>query len=451
MSEKKRKLFGTDGIRGTANTEPMTAETALRVGMAAASYFTRGDHRHRVVIGKDTRLSGYMLEPALTSGFVSMGMDVVLVGPMPTPAIAMLTRSLRADLGLMISASHNPFEDNGIKLFGPDGYKLSDTVEHEIESIMGSWSDAALISPAKLGRAKRLDDAPGRYVEYVKQTFPRGLRLDGLKIVVDCAHGAAYNVAPTVLWELGADVIPIGVSPDGFNINKGCGSTDTDALRTQVVAHGADLGIALDGDADRVLIADETGALVDGDQLMALIAAHWQDMNTLMGGGVVATVMSNLGLERYLQQRGLDMVRANVGDRYVVQHMREHGFNLGGEQSGHIILGDYSTTGDGLIAALQVLAVLVENNKPASEICRTFEPLPQLLKNVRFTSGSPLEDEGVKKAMRNAEDKLGTSGRLLVRPSGTEPLIRVMAEGDDETLINTVVDDIIGQIELAGA
>ncbi|NQV44979.1 MAG: phosphoglucosamine mutase [Rhodospirillales bacterium] len=451
MSEKKRKLFGTDGIRGTANTEPMTAETALRVGMAAASYFTRGDHRHRVVIGKDTRLSGYMLEPALTSGFVSMGMDVVLVGPMPTPAIAMLTRSLRADLGLMISASHNPFEDNGIKLFGPDGYKLSDTVEHEIESIMGSWSDATLISPAKLGRAKRLDDAPGRYVEYVKQTFPRGLRLDGLKIVVDCAHGAAYNVAPTVLWELGADVIPIGVSPDGFNINKGCGSTDTDALRTQVVAHGADLGIALDGDADRVLIADETGALVDGDQLMALIAAHWQDMKTLKGGGVVATVMSNLGLERYLQQRGLDMVRANVGDRYVVQHMREHGFNLGGEQSGHIILGDYSTTGDGLIAALQVLAVLVENNKPASEICRTFEPLPQLLKNVRFTSGSPLEDEGVKKAMRNAEDKLGTSGRLLVRPSGTEPLIRVMAEGDDEMLINTVVDDIIGQIELAGA
>jgi len=451
VSEKKRKLFGTDGIRGTANTEPMTAETALRVGMAAASYFTRGDHRHRVVIGKDTRLSGYMLEPALTSGFVSMGMDVVLVGPMPTPAIAMLTRSLRADLGLMISASHNPFEDNGIKLFGPDGYKLSDTVEHEIESIMGSWSDATLISPAKLGRAKRLDDAPGRYVEYVKQTFPRGLRLDGLKIVVDCAHGAAYNVAPTVLWELGADVIPIGVSPDGFNINKGCGSTDTDALRTQVVAHGADLGIALDGDADRVLIADETGALVDGDQLMALIAAHWQDMKTLKGGGVVATVMSNLGLERYLQQRGLDMVRANVGDRYVVQHMREHGFNLGGEQSGHIILGDYSTTGDGLIAALQVLAVLVENNKPASEICRTFEPLPQLLKNVRFTSGSPLEDEGVKKAMRNAEDKLGTSGRLLVRPSGTEPLIRVMAEGDDEMLINTVVDDIIGQIELAGA
>lgn len=450
MSEKKRKLFGTDGIRGTANTEPMTAETALRVGMAAASYFTRGDHRHRVVIGKDTRLSGYMLEPALTSGFVSMGMDVVLVGPMPTPAIAMLTRSLRADLGLMISASHNPFEDNGIKLFGPDGYKLSDTVEHEIESIMDTWSDAALIEPVKLGRAKRLDDAPGRYVEYVKQTFPRGLRLDGLKIVIDCAHGAAYTVAPTVLWELGADVIPIGVSPDGFNINKGCGSTDTDALCTQVVTHGADLGIALDGDADRALIVDETGTLIDGDQLMALIAAHWQDMGALKGGGVVATVMSNMGLERYLQQRGLDLVRTNVGDRYVVQHMREHGFNLGGEQSGHIILGDYSTTGDGLTAALQVLAVLVENNKLASDTCRSFEPLPQLLKNVRFASGTPLEDAEVKKSMQNAKEKLGTTGRLLVRPSGTESVIRVMAEGDDEALINALVDDVIEQIERAG-
>ncbi len=451
MSEKKRKLFGTDGIRGTANTEPMTAETALRVGMAAASYFTRGDHRHRVVIGKDTRLSGYMLEPALTSGFVSLGMDVILVGPLPTPAIAMLTRSLRADLGLMISASHNPFEDNGIKLFGPDGYKLSDTVEHEIETIMGSWSDKALIAPGKLGRAKRLDDAAGRYVEHVKQTFPRGLRLDGLKIVVDCAHGAAYNVAPAVLWELGAEVVPIGVSPDGFNINKGCGSTDTDAMCSQVVTHGADLGLALDGDADRVLLADETGALVDGDQLMALIAAHWQESGTLQGDGVVATVMSNLGMERYLEQRGLGLIRTNVGDRYVVQHMREHGLNLGGEQSGHIILGDYSTTGDGLIAALQVLAVLVGRNKPASEVCRVFEPLPQLLKNVRFNSGAPLEDAGVIKAMRDGEEKLGASGRLLVRPSGTEPVIRVMAEGDDETLVNAVVDEIVGMIELSGA
>ena len=451
MSEKKRKLFGTDGIRGTANTEPMTAETALRVGMAAAAYFTNGDHRHRVVIGKDTRLSGYMLEPALTSGFVSMGMDVVLVGPMPTPAIAMLTRSLRADLGLMISASHNPFEDNGIKLFGPDGFKLSDTVEHEIEAIMDKWSDDDLIEPASLGRAKRLDDAAGRYGEYVKQTFPRGLRLDGLKIAVDCAHGAAYKVAPTVLWELGADVIPIGVSPDGFNINKGCGSTDTDALRSQVVTHGADLGIALDGDADRVMVVDEAGTLIDGDQLMALIASHWQDMGTLKGGGVVATVMSNLGMERYLNEQGLDLVRANVGDRYVMQHMRDQGYNLGGEQSGHIILGDYSTTGDGLIAALQVLAVLVERDKPASEICRLFDPLPQLLKNVRFSSGSPLENEGVIRAVKSAEEKLGSSGRLLVRPSGTEPLIRVMAEGDDETLIDTVVNDVIGEIEQATA
>ncbi len=451
MSEKKRKLFGTDGIRGTANTEPMTAETALRVGMAAASYFTRGEHRHRVVIGKDTRLSGYMLEPALTSGFVSMGMEVILVGPMPTPAIAMLTRSLRADLGLMISASHNPFEDNGIKLFGPDGYKLSDTVEHEIEAIMDIWSDDALIAPAKLGRAKRLDDAAGRYVEYVKQTFPRGLRLDGLKIVVDCAHGAAYKVAPAVLWELGADVVPVGVSPDGFNINKGCGSTDTNAMCSQVVTHGADLGIALDGDADRVLLADETGAMVDGDQLMALIAGHWQEQGTLHGAGMVATVMSNLGMERYLKQRGIALERTSVGDRYVVQRMREKGFNLGGEQSGHIILGDYSTTGDGLIAALQALAILVGRNKPASEICRLFEPLPQLLKNVRFANGAPLEDEGVKKAMRDAEEQLGASGRLLVRPSGTEPVIRVMAEGDDEVLINAVVDDVASMIEQAGA
>lgn len=450
MSENNRTLFGTDGIRGTANTEPMTAETALRVGMAAASYFTRGDHRHRVVIGKDTRISGYMLESALTSGFVSMGMDVILVGPMPTPAIAMLTRSLRADLGLMISASHNPFEDNGIKMFGPDGYKLSDAVEHKIETIMHAWSDDSLIAPAKLGRAKRLDDAAGRYVEYVKQTFPRGLRLDGLKIVVDCAHGAAYNVAPAVLWELGAEVIPIGVSPDGFNINKGCGSTDTDAMCSQVVTHGADLGIALDGDADRVLLADETGTMVDGDQLLALIAGHWQEQGTLQGGGVVATVMSNLGMERYLDRRGIVLERTIVGDRYVVQHMRENGFNLGGEQSGHIVLGDYSTTGDGLTAALQALAILVACDKPASEICRVFEPLPQLLKNVRFANGTPLEDESVKRAMRDAEERLGASGRLLVRPSGTEPVIRVMAEGDDEVLVNAVVDNVAGMIEQAG-
>ncbi len=451
MSDKTRKLFGTDGIRGTANIEPMTAETALRVGMAAASYFTRGDHRHRVVIGKDTRLSGYMVETALTSGFVSMGMDVVLVGPLPTPAIAMLTPSLRADLGLMISASHNPFEDNGIKLFGPDGYKLSDAVEHEIETIMDGWSDDDLVPAEKLGRARRLDDAGGRYTEYVKQTFPRGLRLDGLKVVVDCAHGAAYKVAPEVLWELGAEVISIGVEPDGYNINKGCGSTDTDALCSQVVTHGADLGIALDGDADRVLVADEHGKLVDGDQLMALIAGHWNAQGALAGGGVVATVMSNLGMERHLEGNGLKLVRANVGDRYVVQHMREHGYNLGGEQSGHIILGDYSTTGDGLIAALQVLAVLVERGKPASEICRVFEPVPQLLRNVRFKGASPLKSDAVQQAMRDGEARLGDSGRLLVRPSGTEPLIRVMAEGDDEALVGSVVGDIIGVIEQLGA
>ena len=442
-----RKLFGTDGIRGKANIEPMTAETALRVGMAAASHFISGDHRHRVVIGKDTRLSGYMLETALTSGFISMGMEVMLVGPMPTPAIAMLTRSLRADLGVMISASHNPYEDNGIKLFGPDGYKLSDEVELEIESIMQKWSDDSLVPSENLGRAWRLEDAGGRYMEYVKQTFPKGLRLDGLKVVVDCAHGAAYKVAPAVLWELGAEVVPIGVDPDGKNINKGCGSTDTDYMCSQVVAHGADLGIALDGDADRVLVADEHGRLIDGDQLMALIASHWQDMGTLKGGGLVATVMSNLGLERYMEDRKLSLARTDVGDRYVVSHMRDHGFNLGGEQSGHIILSDYSTTGDGLIAALQVLAALIEQGKPASEVCRVFEPLPQLLRNVRFSGASPLEQKSVQEALKDGEARLLGSGRLLVRPSGTEPLIRVMAEGDDESLVETVVGDIISVIE----
>ncbi|MBT4889831.1 MAG: phosphoglucosamine mutase, partial [Rhodospirillales bacterium] len=415
-----RKLFGTDGIRGKANVEPMTAETALRVGMATASWFTRGDHRHRVVIGKDTRLSGYMLETALTSGFTSMGMEVVLVGPMPTPAIAMLVRSLRADLGVMISASHNPYEDNGIKLFGPDGYKLSDEVELEIENIMQNWSGETLVPSEQLGRAWRLEDAGGRYIEYVKQTFPKGLRLDGLKVVVDCAHGAAYKVAPAVLWELGAEVVPIGVDPDGKNINKDCGSTATDYMCSQVVAHGADLGIALDGDADRVLVADEHGLLIDGDQLMALIASHWQDMGLLQGGGLVATVMSNLGLERYMEGRKLKLARTDVGDRYVVSHMREHGFNLGGEQSGHIILSDYSTTGDGLIAALQVLAALIEQGKPASEVCRVFEPLPQLLRNVRFSGASPLDNNSVQEALKEGESRLLGSGRLLVRPSGTE-------------------------------
>ncbi len=444
-----RKLFGTDGIRGAANVEPMTAETALRVGMAAARQFTRGDHRHRVVIGKDTRLSGYMIEPALTAGFVSMGMDVILVGPIPTPAVAMLTGSLRADLGVMISASHNPFEDNGIKLFGPDSFKLSDQIEAEIEKNIDAVMADDLAAPAKLGRARRLDDAQGRYSEYVKRTFPKGLRLDGLKVVVDCANGAAYKVAPEVLWELGAEVIPIGVEPDGFNINKGCGSTDTDYMRSQVAAHGADIGLALDGDADRVLAADEKGGAVDGDQMMALIAKHWAGGGRLRGGGVVATVMSNLGLEKYLKDIGLDLIRTQVGDRYVVEHMLEHGFNVGGEQSGHIILTDYATTGDGIIAALQLLAALVESGRPASQVCRLFEPMPQLLKNVRFNGGDTLELDSVKKAIADGEKRLKGTGRLLIRPSGTEPLIRIMAEGEDEALVSEVVNDIAQAVEQA--
>ena len=445
-----RKLFGTDGIRGTANVEPMTAETALRVGMAAARYFTRGDHRHRAVIGKDTRLSGYMIEPALTAGFVSMGMNVILVGPMPTPAVAMLTRSLRADLGVMISASHNPYQDNGIKLFGPDAYKLSDKVEAEIEGYADGDMGGHLAAARELGRARRLDDAQGRYTEFVKQTFPKGLTLEGLKIVVDCANGAAYKVAPEVLWELGADVVPIGVDPDGFNINEGCGSTSPETMCSQVVAHGADLGIALDGDADRVVIADERGALVDGDQIMGLVALHWNRNARLRGAGVVATVMSNLGLERYLGAHGLRLERTPVGDRYVVEAMREKGFNVGGEQSGHIILSDYSTTGDGLIAALQVLAAIVEAGRPASQVCRVFEPLPQLLRNVSVNGGAPLEAKAVKKAIAAGERKLGSGGRLLIRASGTEPLVRVMAEGEDESLISAVVEDIAGVIERAG-
>ncbi len=444
-----RKLFGTDGIRGTANRGSMTAETALKVGMAAAAQFTRGDHRHRVVIGKDTRLSGYMIEPALTAGFISMGMDVFLVGPMPTPAVAMLTRSLRADLGVMISASHNPFQDNGIKLFGPDGFKLSDAVEAEIEQRIDGDINADLADPARLGRAKRLDDAQGRYTEHVKRTFPKGLTLDGLKIVVDCANGAAYHVAPEVLWELGAEVIPIGVDPDGFNINKDCGSTFPDTVAQAVVAHGADIGIALDGDADRLQVVDERGGLIDGDQLMALIATDWAAGGRLAGGGLVATVMSNLGLEHYLQGQGLTLTRTRVGDRYVVEHMYEHGFNLGGEQSGHIVLADYGSTGDGLVAALQVLAAVIEKRRPASETCRPFEPLPQLLRNVSYDGGQPLEDEDVKKVIAAGEQRLTGRGRLLIRKSGTEPLIRVMAEGDDEVLIGAVVGDIVSAVEQA--
>ena len=445
-----RKLFGTDGIRGEANAEPMTAETALRVGQAAARRFRRGDHRHRVVIGKDTRLSGYLLEPALTAGFISMGLDVILVGPMPTPAVAMLTRSLRADLGVMLSASHNPFQDNGIKLFGPDGFKLSDEMEAAIERDVGSDLTSDLAPARELGRAKRLDDAQGRYTEFVKQTFPKGLTLDGLKVVVDCAHGAAYKVAPEVLWELGAEMIPLAVAPDGFNINRKCGSTATESMREQVVAHGAHFGLALDGDADRVIIADEKGALVDGDQVMALIAGDWSRRNQLRGGGLVATVMSNLGLERHLAGIGLTLVRTPVGDRYVVEHMRAHGFNVGGEQSGHIILGDYSTTGDGLIAALQVLAVLVQSGRPTSEVCRVFAPLPQVLKNARVNGAATLEDARVKAAIAARENRLAGQGRLLSRPSGTEPLIRVMAEGEDATVIAAVVEEIVGALEKAG-
>jgi phosphoglucosamine mutase len=440
-----RKLFGTDGIRGTANVEPMTAETALKVAMAAGARFRRGDHRHLVVIGKDTRLSGYMLEPALTAGFIAMGMDVVLSGPLPTPAIAMLTRSLRADLGVMISASHNPYQDNGIKLFGPKGYKLSDEIEASIEAeVAGGLSPRA--SSDLLGRAKRMEDAGGRYIEFVKATLPRRLRLDGLKIVIDCANGAAYKVAPTVLWELGAEVIPIGVSPNGLNINHDCGTVAPTAMQREVVARGADIGIALDGDADRLLIADERGRLLDGDQLMALIAASWHAGGKVTGGGIVATVMSNLGLERHLKGIGLALHRTAVGDRYVVEQMRARGCNIGGEQSGHIILSNHATTGDGLIAALQILATLVERQLPASTICNVFTAIPQLLKNVRFGGGAPLEAAPVVAAIADGERRLGNSGRLLIRKSGTERLIRVMAEGEDETLVSAIVDEICAAI-----
>ena len=443
-----RSLFGTDGIRGTANVAPMTADVALAVGRSAGAEFTRGGHRHRVVIGKDTRLSGYMLEPALTAGFISVGMDVFLLGPLPTPAVAMLTRSMRADLGVVISASHNLYQDNGIKLFGPDGFKLSDEVEARIEERMRE--NDGLAAPDKLGRAQRLDDALGRYIEFVKSSFPKGLTLDGLKIVVDCAHGAAYKVAPLVLRELGADVIAIGVEPNGFNINLECGSTAPKAMQDAVKKHKADLGIALDGDADRVVMADETGALLDGDQLMALMASVWLRTGRLKGGAIVATVMSNLGLERYLEGLGIGLVRTGVGDRYVVEKMRQSGINVGGEQSGHIVLSDYATTGDGLIAALQVLGACVEAKKPASVVGRLFKPLPQLLKNV---PGEPsaLDAKPVKSAVREAEAALGKTGRLLVRPSGTEPLLCVMAEGDDRKVVAAAVDRVVAAIAAAVA
>ena len=441
-----RALFGTDGVRGLANTEPMTAETVMRLGVAAGQLFTRGNHRHTVVIGKDTRLSGYMLEPALTAGFVSVGMDVILVGPIPTPGIAMLTRAMRCDLGVMISASHNPFQDNGIKLFGPDGYKLSDAIELEIESLMNGDLGEARIASDRLGRAKRLEDAGGRYIEYTKTTFPRGLPLDGLKIVVDCANGAAYKVTPTVLWELGADVVRVGVDPNGFNINQECGSLHPERLQELVVSHQAHLGIALDGDADRILFCDERGAMVDGDQVLALIAGHWQQTGQLNGGAVVATVMSNLGLERYLESIGLKLTRTKVGDRYVVEEMQRSGCNLGGEQSGHIIMGQHATTGDGTIAALQVLAALVEGGKPASETLRLFQPVPQLLTNVRLRNGTSAEAvlalNVVKQAISAGEERLNGRGRLVIRKSGTEPLIRIMAEGDNAAEVKAIVADL---------
>jgi phosphoglucosamine mutase len=442
-----RKFFGTDGIRGRTNAGAMTAEMAMKIGMAAGAHFVRGDHRHRIVLGKDTRLSGYMIENALVAGFTSVGMDVVQVGPMPTPAVAMLVRSMRADLGVMISASHNPYYDNGIKLFGPDGYKLSDADEREIETLLAG--EPELAASAKIGRARRVEDARGRYIHFAKSCFPEDLRLDGLKIVIDCANGAAYQVAPSALWELGAKTIAIGVSPNGTNINEKCGSTAPELLQETVVASGADIGIALDGDADRLIIVDEHGKVIDGDQIMALIGKSWAASGKLCGGGVVATVMSNLGLERCLKAQGLSLERTAVGDRYVLERMRQGGFNVGGEQSGHMILSDYATTGDGLVAALQVLAELVRQNKPASEVLNQFEPVPQLLKNVRFSGGKPLEAAAVKRVIADAEAELNGTGRLVIRPSGTEPVIRVMAEGDDAAQVTRVVDAICDAVKEA--
>ncbi|MBV8446880.1 MAG: phosphoglucosamine mutase [Hyphomicrobiales bacterium] len=443
-----RKYFGTDGIRGKANTI-ITPELALRVGQAAGLVFQRGEYRHRVVIGKDTRLSGYMIENAMVAGFTSVGLDVLLLGPMPTPAVAMLTRSMRCDLGVMISASHNGFEDNGIKLFGPDGYKLSDDIEAEIGALLDRDFSARLSGARDLGRAKRIESVHARYIEFAKRTLPRGLSLDGMRVVVDCAHGAAYKVAPEALWELGAEVISIGVDPDGFNINKECGSTEPQALIAKVREVRADVGIALDGDADRVIIVDERGHLVDGDQLMGVVATRWRDDKLLSQPGVVATVMSNLGLERYLNGIGLLLARTAVGDRYVLEHMRQHGYNLGGEQSGHIIMSDYTTTGDGLVAALQLLAVVKRTERAVSEVCHCFEPLPQILKNVRYKMGEPLSAQNVVTAIESGRGRLGNQGRLVIRPSGTEPVIRVMGEGDDRELVERVVNDIVDALTQA--
>ena len=446
-----RKFFGTDGIRGRTNTAKLTPEVAMKAGMAAGRIFTRGEHRHRVVIGKDTRLSGYMIESALVSGFTAVGMDVFQFGPLPTPAVAMLTRSLRADIGVMITASHNLYEDNGIKFFGPDGQKLSDDVEMEIERLMAAGLEQGLAPSAKIGRAKRVDDSQARYIEFAKRTFPRNLRLDGMRIVIDCAHGAAYKVAPEVLWELGADIVSLGVSPDGTNINLDCGSTAPQAMCARVRETRADFGIALDGDADRVVMADEKGQIIDGDQILALIAKSWSKSGRLKGDGVVGTVMSNAGLDHYLASLDLKLARAQVGDRYVLDVMKKGGFNVGGEQSGHIILSDVSTTGDGLVAALQLLAVLAQEGKPASEAAHLYNPLPQVLENVRFKKGSPLDDARVKSSIEDANAKLGSSGRILVRKSGTEPLIRVMAEGEDEKLVRAVVRQIASAIEEVAA
>ena len=446
-----RAYFGTDGIRGTANKHPMTADIAMKVGMAAGLAFQRGTYRHRVVIGKDTRLSSYMIENAMVAGFTAAGMDVFLLGPMPTPAVAMLTRSLRADIGVMISASHNPFEDNGIKLFGPDGFKLSDEIETQIEALLDDDLSSRLATGSGLGRAKRVDGVHDRYIEFAKRTLPRELSLEGIRVAIDCANGAAYRVAPEVLWELGAEIVSIAVSPDGTNINRNCGSTAPSALVAKVKEVRADIGIALDGDADRVLIVDERGSIVDGDQLMAAIAESWAEDGRLAAGGIVATIMSNLGLERFLEGKSLQLARTKVGDRYVVEHMREHGYNVGGEQSGHIVLSDYGTTGDGLVSALQILAVVKRKGGTVSEVCSRFERVPQILKNVRFSGGKPLEEARVQEAIAAGRSRLGNAGRVVIRASGTEPLIRVMAEGDDEAMVASVVDDIVVALQQVAA
>ncbi|MBG1230851.1 phosphoglucosamine mutase [Aestuariivirga litoralis] len=446
-----RKYFGTDGVRGRANEGAMSPDVVMKIGMAAGQLHLRGGHRHRVVIGKDTRLSGYMIEQALTAGLLSAGMDVFLFGPVPTPAVAMLTRSMRADLGVMISASHNPYYDNGIKIFGPDGYKLSDETEVKIEELLDNPSQLKPAGSDMLGRAKRIEDAGARYIEFAKRTYTAEAPLDGLRIVIDTANGAAYKSAPPALWELGAEIITMGNEPNGTNINEKCGSTHPEAMCERVRDTRADIGIALDGDADRVIICDENGRVIDGDQIMALIASSWAARGLLKGGGLVATVMSNLGLEHFMASKGLTLARTKVGDRYVVEHMRAHGFNVGGEQSGHVVMSDYATTGDGLVAALQVLAEVVRQQKPVSEVCNLFKPLPQILQNVKFKGGKPLEDATVKSAIKDAEAMLGKKGRLVIRPSGTEPLIRVMAEGEDAAMVKKIVDDLCGVISKAAA